>query len=456
MTLQSINPYDGTTLTTYQPFSAHQTEISIQQAESAFKNWKLASFAERRDRLKNAADILRTKAREYAHLMALEMGKPVQQGRAESEKCAWVCDYYAEHGEEFLQPEEIQTDAQKSYVSYSPLGVILGIMPWNFPFWQVFRFVAPTLMAGNTILLKHASNVSGCALAIEELLVKAGFPPNVFQTLLIPSKDLEHVIADPRIQGVSLTGSTVAGRAVASMAGKHLKKCVLELGGSDAYVVLEDADLQQAAEICVQGRLVNTGQSCIAAKRFIVPEAMLREFEERVVALFSEQRAGDSLDENTTLGPLARLDLREQLHQQVLKSKKLGARLLLGGETPKGPGAFYPPTVLSDVKSGMPAYEEELFGPVAAIIPAFHETMALELANDSVFGLGAAVLTADPAKGERIARDELQAGCCFVNAFVRSDPRLPFGGIKESGYGRELSSHGIREFVNAKTIVVSH
>ncbi|MBD3378326.1 aldehyde dehydrogenase family protein [candidate division KSB1 bacterium] len=456
MTLQSINPYNGDTITTYQPFSAHQTEIAIQQAESAFKDWRLVPFAERRDRLKKAAEILQANAREYAHLMALEMGKPVQQGRAESEKCAWVCDYYAEHGEMFLQPEEIQTDAQKSYVSYSPLGVILGIMPWNFPFWQVFRFVAPTLMAGNTILLKHASNVSGCALAIEELLEKAGFPPNVFQTLLIPSKDIQHVIADSRIQGVSLTGSTAAGRAVASMAGKHLKKCVLELGGSDAYVVLEDADLEQAAKICVQGRLVNTGQSCIAAKRFIVPEAKLREFEERVVALFSDQRAGDPMDENTTLGPLARLDLREQLHQQVQKSKKLGARLLLGGEIPKGPGAFYPATVLSDVKSGMPAYEEELFGPVAAIIPAFHETMALELANDSVFGLGAAVLTADPEKGERIARDELQAGCCFVNAFVRSDPRLPFGGIKESGYGRELSRHGIREFVNAKTVYVSH
>jgi succinate-semialdehyde dehydrogenase/glutarate-semialdehyde dehydrogenase len=456
MTLQSINPCDGNTITTYQPLSAHQTEIAIQQAESAFKDWRLVPFAERRDRLKKAAEILQANAREYAHLMALEMGKPVQQGRAESEKCAWVCDYYAEHGETFLQPEEIQTDAQKSYVSYSPLGVILGIMPWNFPFWQVFRFVAPTLMAGNTILLKHASNVSGCALAIEELLVKAGFPPNVFQTLLIPSKDIQHVIADSRIQGVSLTGSTAAGRAVASMAGKHLKKCVLELGGSDAYVVLEDADLEQAAKICVQGRLVNTGQSCIAAKRFLVPEAKLRAFEERVVALFSDQRAGDPLDENTTLGPLARLDLREQLHQQVQKSKKLGARLLLGGEIPAGPGAFYPATILSDVKSGMPAYEEELFGPVAAIIPAFHETTALELANDSVFGLGAAVLTADPEKGERIARDELQAGCCFVNAFVRSDPRLPFGGIKESGYGRELSRHGIREFVNAKTVYVSH
>jgi succinate-semialdehyde dehydrogenase/glutarate-semialdehyde dehydrogenase len=387
--------------------------------------------------------------------MALEMGKPVTQGQAETDKCAGVCDYYAEHAARLLAPEPALTEARTSYVAFAPLGAVLAVMPWNFPLWQVFRFAAPALMAGNVGLLKHASNVTGVALAIEEILHAAGVPRAAFRTLLVPSSRVAGLIESPHVAALTLTGSTPAGRAVAAKAGACLKKSVLELGGSDPYVVLEDADLEAAAETCAASRLINGGQSCIAAKRFVVVEPVLREFEERLVQRMRARPMGDPLDEATAVGPQARADLRDELDRQVEASVAKGARVRLGCVVPAGPGAFYPPSVLSDVTPGMPAFDEELFGPVAAVVAARDEQDAIRLANHTVFGLGAAVFTRDLARGERIARHELQAGSCFVNAFVRSDPRLPFGGIRESGYGRELGAFGIREFVNVKTVYVA-
>ncbi|MEQ8954605.1 MAG: NAD-dependent succinate-semialdehyde dehydrogenase, partial [Gammaproteobacteria bacterium] len=374
---------------------------------------------------------------------------------AEVEKCAWACEYYADLGPGFLADEIIETEASLSKLVYRPLGVVLAVMPWNFPFWQVFRFAAPGLMAGNTALLKHASNVSACALAIEEVFREAGFPQHAFRTLLIGSDKVARVIANPAVKAVTITGSTPAGRAVAAKAGELLKKSVLELGGSDPYLVLADADLDQAVASCVNSRLINAGQSCIAAKRFIVEQSVAEAFTRKFIEAMSTKIMGDPMDDKTDLGPQARIDLRDELHQQVLKSIERGAKLELGGEIPGRDGAWYPPTVLSKVQPGMPAYEEELFGPVAAIITATDADDAIRIANDSVFGLGAAVFTADLKRGEEIAADRLDAGACFVNAFVKSDPRLPFGGIKESGYGRELSHLGIREFVNAKTVYVA-
>lgn len=454
MTLTVVNPATGKTITTYEELTPAETSDVIAQAHNAFLDWKQTSFVERARLMKRAAHILRERANEYAVLMAQEMGKPVKDGRAEAEKCAWACDYYAENAEAFLRPEVIQTDASKSYVAFQPLGVVLAVMPWNFPFWQVFRFAAPALMAGNAGVLKHASNVPACALAIADVFRTAGFPDNIFRTLLIGSKQVDAVIENPLVRAVTLTGSTPAGKAVAKKAGDMLKKTVLELGGSDAYIVLEDADLEAALTMCVSSRLVNAGQGCIAAKRFIVPEAIRQQFEEGFVARMSAITVGDPLDEHTQMGPLARHDLRDELHQQVQESISKGARCLLGGAIPESKGAFYPPTVLTNVKKGMPAYEDELFGPVAALITVKDEKEAIQVANDSIFGLGAAVFTRDLARGERIAATEIEAGCCFVNTFVKSDPRLPFGGIKESGYGRELSHYGIKEFVNIKTVFV--
>jgi succinate-semialdehyde dehydrogenase/glutarate-semialdehyde dehydrogenase len=386
--------------------------------------------------------------------MAAEMGKPLSQGRAEVEKCAWVCEFYAENAERFLSDEVATSDATTSFVAFKPLGVVLAVMPWNFPFWQVFRFAAPALMAGNAGILKHSSNVMGCALAIEDVFRTAGFPDDLFRTLVIGSARVRQVIEAPQVRAVTLTGSGPAGKAVAAAAGAVLKKSVLELGGSDPYVVLEDADLESTAQICVDSRLINSGQSCIAAKRFIVAEPVRDRFEELYVEMMRAKRMGDPFDEQVDVGPQARRDLRDELHDQVVASIERGARPLLGAAVPPGPGAFYPPTVLTDVGPGMPAYDDELFGPVAAIIGAADEADAIKIANDSVFGLGAAVFTRDAARGERIARDELEAGACFVNGLVKSDPRLPFGGIKESGYGRELAAFGIREFVNIKTVWV--
>ncbi len=453
-TMDSVNPATGRTIKSYPQMTPQEVKAIIEQAHQAFLDWRTTSFAERAKLMKAAASVLRDGKEQYARLMAEEMGKPVRDGRAETDKCAWVCDYYAENAERFLAAEPIETEAAASFVTFQPLGVVLAVMPWNFPLYQVFRFAVPGLMAGNTGVLKHASNVPGSALAIEEVFVKAGFPDNVFRTLLIGSAMVNDVIDHPRIVAVTLTGSTLAGKAVAQKAGEALKKTVLELGGSDAYVILEDADLEPAVEACVTSRLINAGQSCIAAKRFIVPDKVRDEFERRFVELMKSKTMGDPLAEATDLGPQARHDLRDDLHRQVRASIDKGAQCLLGGEIPDSPGAFYPPTVLSGVTKGMPAYDEELFGPVAAIIPVKDDDEAIRVANDSEFGLGAAVFTKDAKRGEVIAATQLEAGCCFVNAFVRSDPRLPFGGVKTSGYGRELGEFGIREFVNIKTVYV--
>jgi succinate-semialdehyde dehydrogenase / glutarate-semialdehyde dehydrogenase len=454
MALHVVNPATGEKVKTYDEMTPTEVGHIVTQAHSTFLEWKQTTFAGRARLMQRAAEILRKQASTYAMLMAQEMGKPVRDGRAEVEKCAWVCEHYADHAETFLQPEIIPTDASKSFVTFQPLGVVLAVMPWNFPFWQVFRFAAPALMAGNTGVLKHASNVPGCALAIEDVFRRAGFPDHAFRTLLIGSKQVDAVIEHPLVTAVTLTGSTPAGRAVARKAGEMIKKTVLELGGSDAYVILADADLEATVSTCVASRLTNAGQSCIAAKRFVVVEPILPRFEEAFVAQMCRVKVGDPLDEQTQVGPLARHDLRDDLHRQVQMSLAKGAVCRLGGVIPEGEGAYYPPTVLTQVTKGMPAYDDELFGPVAAIISVPDEQEAVRVANDSVFGLGAAVFTQDVARGEHIAAHALEAGCCFVNAFVKSDPRLPFGGIKESGYGRELAAYGIKEFVNIKTVFV--
>jgi succinate-semialdehyde dehydrogenase/glutarate-semialdehyde dehydrogenase len=455
MTLETVNPATGEVLCTYQQTTTEEVRTSIEECHQAFLSWRRTEVSERAEKMRKVAEILRQRADEYAVLMAREMGKPVSGGRSEAEKCAWVCDYYAEHAERFLARETIETDAQRSFVTYQPLGVVLAVMPWNFPFWQVFRFAAPALMAGNGGLLKHASNVPGCALAIERVFLDAGFPEGLFRTLIIGSDHVDSVLENPRVMAATLTGSTPAGKAVAEKAGSLLKKTVLELGGSDPYVVLADADIEAAAKTCVTSRLINSGQSCIAAKRFIVVDEVREAFLEAFVEGMRNARMGDPMDEETDVGPQAREDLRNELHEQVTRSVELGAKCVLGGEVPERAGAYYPPTVLTDVAPGMPAYEEELFGPVAAVIAAPDERAALRIANDTSFGLGAAVFTRDLERGERIAAEVLEAGCCFVNEFVKSDPRLPFGGIKGSGYGRELSHFGIREFVNIKTVYIA-
>jgi succinate-semialdehyde dehydrogenase/glutarate-semialdehyde dehydrogenase len=455
MSLPVINPATDEIVREYDELKPADVVDALEQSQAAYLKWRRTSFATRAALLKSAAQILRERTDDYARLMAEEMGKPITQGRAEAEKCAWVCDYYAENAAGFLEREIVETDAAKSFVTYQPLGVVLAVMPWNFPFWQVFRFAAPALMAGNVAVLKHASNVPGCALAIQYIFKAAGFPEHAFRSLLVGSRQVDAIIESPIVKAVTLTGSTPAGRAVASKAGEMLKKTVLELGGSDPYLVLSDADSEQAANICVASRLINSGQSCIAAKRFIVVASQRERFEQLFVEGMRAAKLGDPLDEETQVGPQARTDLRDELHDQVERSLIAGARCLLGGAIPEGPGSFYPPTVLTDVRKGMPAFDEELFGPVAAIIAVPDDAAAIEVANDSTFGLGAAVFTGDVEKGERIAADQLEAGSCFVNAFVKSDPRLPFGGINESGYGRELSHYGIREFVNIKTVYVA-
>jgi succinate-semialdehyde dehydrogenase/glutarate-semialdehyde dehydrogenase len=455
MPLQSINPATDTILSTYQEMSSSEVADIVSATHAAHLQWRGTSMDERARILRGAAHLLRSRSNEWAQLMAAEMGKPVRDGVAEAKKCADCCDYFAEQGAAMLARESVPTDDKHdSFVIYQPLGVVLAVMPWNFPFWQAFRALAPAIMAGNAIVLKHASNVCGCAIALERILRDAGAPEHLFRTLLIGSSRVDAVIEHPLVRGVTLTGSSDAGRAVASKAGQVLKKCVLELGGSDAYLVLEDADLDLAATICAKARLVNGGQSCIAGKRFLVVDPVREEFEKRFVAKMKAVRQGDPLDPATEIGPLARRDLRDQLQRQVTVSVDRGARCLLGGSIPAGPGAFYPPTVLTDVRPGMPAYDEEVFGPVAAIIPVRDEAAAIEVANDSVFGLGGGVVTRDLARGQRVAA-ALECGCVFVNEPVRSDPRLPFGGVKQSGYGRELSAFGIKEFVNVKSVVVN-
>jgi succinate-semialdehyde dehydrogenase/glutarate-semialdehyde dehydrogenase len=455
MSIQAINPATGEVIATHEEASAGAVDEIIRSVDSAAREWRRVPYAERAAPMRKAAGILRDEARDFAELMAREMGKPVRDGVAEAKKCATACDFFAEHAARFLAPEDVATEARHSFVTFNPLGVVLAVMPWNFPFWQVFRFAAPGLMAGNAAVLKHASNVPGCALAIEGVFRRAGFPPNLFRTLMVSSRHVDPLIEHPRVRAVTLTGSGPAGRAVARKAGEALKKTVLELGGSDPYLVLGDADLDAAADICTRARLVNSGQSCIAGKRFIVVESVRAGFEERFVARMAAAKMGDPLDEATEIGPQARTDLRDTLQRQVDESIARGARCLLGGKIPGGPGAWYPPTVLTDARPGMPAFDEELFGPVAAVVPVRDEEQAIAMANASSFGLGGGVITRDVARGERIAAERIDSGCVFVNDAVRSDPRLPFGGIKESGYGRELSSFGIREFVNIKTVYVA-
>lgn len=454
MTIKALNPATEEIVQQYQRLTDQQVVDRIEKAQSCFQSWRKVGFTERAELMQNAAAVLRKNKEKYARLATQEMGKPITEARSEIEKCAWVCEYYAEHAAQFLADETIETDASKSYVAYNPLGVVLAVMPWNFPYWQVFRFAAPAVMAGNVGLLKHASNVPGCAEAIEEVFREAGFPDGVFYNLLIKSDQVQAVIEHSAVKAATLTGSERAGSAVASTAGKQIKKTVLELGGSDAYLILEDADLEQAASVCTTSRLLNTGQSCIGAKRFIVLESVYDKF----LALFKEKmqaaKVGNPLEDDTEVGPMARADLRDELHQQVQKSIEKGAQCILGGTIPKGKGAFYPPTILVNIQPGMPAYEEELFGPVASVFKVKDEAEAIRIANDSPFGLGAAVFTTDAERGQRIAAEELEAGSCFVNGLVKSDPRLPFGGIKISGYGRELSYFGIREFTNIKTVWV--
>ena len=455
MTFHSINPINGEPFAAYEEWQPREVQDVIGKVHDAYLAWRRTGFDQRARLMRKVAETLRKHAQNFSRLMAQEMGKPIRDGVAEVQKCALGCAFYADNAARFLAREPVLTEARKSFITFNPIGVVLAVMPWNFPFWQVFRFAAPSLMAGNAALLKHASNVPGCALAIETVFREAGFPEHLFRTLMISNKQVDAVIEHPLVRAVTLTGSGRAGRAVAGKAGAMLKKTVLELGGSDPYVILEDADIEVAANVSTKGRLVNSGQSCIAAKRFIVVEQVRREFEERFVEHMSTIRMGDPLDETTQMGPLARHDLRDALHRQVEASIARGARVLLGGAVPNNPGAYYPPTVLTNVRKGMPAYEEELFGPVAAIIPTRGEAEAIATANDTVFGLGGGVITRDLARGERIAEDEIESGSVFVNDAVRSDPRLPFGGVKESGYGRELSSYGIKEFVNVKTVVVA-
>ena len=451
MAIQSINPATGAVLETFTETPPEEIERAVEGARAAHLAWRDRPFSERATRMRDAAGLLRARRADLARAMTLEMGKPIVQSEAEIDKCALTCDYYAEHAERFLGIEPRETDAARSYVRYDPIGVVLAVMPWNFPFWQVFRFAAPALMAGNAGVLKHASNVPRCALMIEEIFRDAGFPAGLFRTLLIGSKAVGGLIADRRIAAATLTGSEQAGIQIAERAGHELKKTVLELGGSDPFIVLGDADVDVAAKVAADARLINSGQSCIAAKRFIVVERVQKLFLDRFTAELGARRMGDPLGRDVDVGPQARVDLRDELHHQVEESIKRGARRVLGGVVPPGPGAFYPPTLLEAVERGMPAFDEETFGPVAAVIRAKDEEDAIELANDSSFGLGASLWTRDLERAEGLAA-RIEAGSVFVNGAVKSDPRLPFGGIKRSGYGRELSEFGIREFTNIKSV----
>jgi succinate-semialdehyde dehydrogenase/glutarate-semialdehyde dehydrogenase len=453
--IASINPATGETLQTYEALTNAQLDDRLARADRAYRTYRRTSLAERARWLAAAAEILESDKDRLGRIMTLEMGKPIGAARAEAAKCALACRYYGEHGERLLADEPVEAGAGRSFIRYQPIGAVLAVMPWNFPFWQVFRFAAPALMAGNVGLLKHASNVPQCALAIEEIVRRAGFPPDVFQALLIGSSQVARVIDDPRVKAVSLTGSEPAGAEVASRAGRQLKKTVLELGGSDPFVVMPSADLDRAIRTAVEARTTNNGQSCIAAKRFIVDRRIAEEFEGRFVKAMAALRVGDPRDESTQVGPLATPGILEELDRQVTRSVELGARLLTGGGGVPRPhvGNYYPPTVLADAPKDSPAYREELFGPVAVLFRADGIEHAIELANDTEFGLGASAWTNDAAEQERFI-DELEAGLVFINGMVASDPRLPFGGVKRSGYGRELGLYGIREFVNVKTVRV--
>ena len=453
-TIQTVNPATGAAGKNYEEVSLEDAQAAAAAAHKAYLGWRRTNFAERSAVIHKAAEILRQRKDEFALLMTEEMGKTITDGRAEVEKCAMHCDWFADHAQEYLSDEPVDFDDEEAFVTFNPIGVVLAVMPWNFPFWQVFRFAAPALMAGNGALLKHASNVPGCALAIEGVLHQAGVPHDLFRTLLLPSREVEALIKDDNIAAVTLTGSVAAGRSVATAAGSVLKKCVLELGGADAYLVLEDADVEAAAKVAATARMVNGGQSCIAGKRFVVVRSILERFEQALVEAMRAYEMGDPLNDETKLGPMQSVKARDEIHRQVTQSVGNGAKLLLGGQVPDRPGAWYPATVLSNVRPGQAAHDEEVFGPVAAIIAAADEAEAIRIANDSEFGLGSGVITADLDRGRRIAAEELEAGMSFVNENVRSDPRAPFGGVKHSGYGRECGAFGIREFVNIKTVHV--
>ncbi|MEI7662323.1 MAG: NAD-dependent succinate-semialdehyde dehydrogenase [Bacteroidota bacterium] len=449
--MKSINPATGQPIREYLEHEPHEVSAIIEEVQSAWSGWKDTSFAHRALLMKNAAQLLRHKKADLAFLMTLEMGKLLRESEAEIEKCAWVCDFYADHAARMLEDEMVVTDATRSFIAFQPMGVILAVMPWNFPFWQVVRFAAPALMAGNAAVLKHASNVPGCALTIEKIFREAGFPANLFRALMIPPGAVEAVISHPSVVAATLTGSEAAGSHVASLAGKLLKKTVLELGGSDPFIVLDDADLEMAVRTAVSARMINQGQSCIAAKRFIVMDQVAGQFETGLRQAFTKLRIGDPMDPETMAGPLARPDLVDEIENQVKLSVQAGARLVTGGNRPDRPGCYFEPTILADVKEGMPVYSQETFGPVVAIIPVHSEEEAVRVANDSSFGLGGCVWTRNLERGESVAR-RVATGAMFVNGMTKSDPRLPFGGIKKSGYGRELGTFGIREFVNIKTI----
>ncbi|MFZ4077589.1 MAG: NAD-dependent succinate-semialdehyde dehydrogenase [Legionellaceae bacterium] len=454
MTIQTINPATGACINAYPLLKADQLIKAITNTQQAFHGWKKTSFVMRSELMHEAALLLRQHKNTYAHLMAQEMGKPIAAGALEIEKCATVCEHYATHTADYLASQTLKSEQKTSIVTYQPLGIVFGIMPWNFPFWQVFRFAVPTLMAGNAVLLKHAPITTGSGLMIQALFEEAGFPPSLFQTLLIDIPSAADVIAHDDVAAVTFTGSTNAGRTIASAAGQHLKKVVLELGGNDPYLVLHDADLKHAAACLVTSRLNNAGQSCIAAKRIIVVESVMDDFMQHLEKEMDRYTLGDPINPNTTLGPMAREDLRATLHDQVMRSQDQGARLVLGGVLPEGPGFYYPKTLLTHVKPGMPAFDEELFGPVLSIIQAKNEQEAIQLANQSRYGLGGGVFTQDIKRGEAIALHAIETGSCFINECVSSTPHLPFGGIKNSGYGRELSREGQLEFVNIKTMVI--
>jgi succinate-semialdehyde dehydrogenase/glutarate-semialdehyde dehydrogenase len=451
MSFSSINPATGELLKVYDEWSESKTQEVIDQTHHAWLSWRRTSFALRAEYMNRAAATLRRNKEEYARLMSVEMGKPVSGGRDEIEKCAWVCEFYSERAEKMLADEPAQSDGSRAYVAFRPLGVILAVMPWNFPFWQVFRCAVPAIMAGNAVVLKHSSNVPQCARTVEEIFRGAGFPPDVFRTLMISSAQVASVIENEKIRGVALTGSDHAGRQVAAVSGRMLKKTVIELGGSDPFIVLADANLDEAAHAGAVARCYNSGQSCVAAKRFIVLDAVYDAFMARFKNAMASLHVGDPLEEDTQVGPQAREDLLKELQGQVDGSAAMGAKIVLGGKPLDRPGYFYPPTILSEVKPGMPAYHEELFGPVASVIRVKNEDEAVAVANDSPYGLGASLWTADTKKGERIIA-RIEAGTTSINGRVKSDPRLPFGGIKNSGYGRELSQYGIKEFVNIQTV----
>ncbi len=455
MSIQSINPATGEVIESFEPFSQERIDQALDQAQAAFQQWRAASYDERAALVRAIARTMRAQKEQLARVITLEMGKPIIEAEAEVEKCAWNCDFYAEEARRFLANEPAPSTGQTSYVAFRPLGVVLAVMPWNYPLWQVFRFAAPALMAGNVGVLKHASNVTRAALEIERVIAEAaeavGAPKHLFQTLIVPGAEVDKLIKDRRVAAVTLTGSDPAGVSVATAAGSVLKKTVLELGGSDAFIILEDADIEAAAQMAAKARFQNTGQSCIAAKRFIVVEAVADEFERAFVAATRALKVGDPLDRETQVGPMARADLRDDLDRQVQATLKQGAKALLGGERLSHAGAFYAPTILAGVTPEMTAFKEETFGPVAAVIRAQDEADAIRLANSSDFGLGGALWTRDTARGERVAA-QIESGAVFINGMTASDPRLPFGGVKRSGYGRELSSYGIREFVNIQTV----